>query len=519
MLTYSLEKGPVSLYEQLYVGIRRDIESGRIVPGERLPSKRQLARHLNVSVITVEGAYDQLVAEGYVRAEARRGYFACEVECVSPGEGVAELQVGDEARLQAYNATALQVSDPIAPRLPALADLTGAQQPQGLFPYAAWARTMRAVLSNETEETLQQAAHPRGAYALRLAIVEHLRGFRGMEILPDQIVVGAGAQTLYALLVQLLGRDRVFAIENPGYKRLQQIYLANDVACVPVALDDAGPGLDELVCSGASVLHCMPSHQFPTGITTPVGRRRELLAWAAGAGAAPAVPAAPAGAPELSYQVKRYLIEDDFDCEFRMTGRPMPSLQSMDAHESVIYTNTFTKTLGAAFRIGYMVLPRELSRKFDVELGFYNCTVGALEQLTLARFMKSGDYERHVNRQRTHFRRVQNALLRALDATEAGALLRPRQVGAGLHFVLEVDTPCDAGSLAAAERKIVEAAGARGLTLSPLSGFWLAEASAQRSPISNKPQFMINFTALEEDGVQSVAKALSDAVLDAVETW
>lgn len=390
-----------------------------------------------------------------------------------------------------------------APHPPALADLTGAQQPQGLFPYAAWARTMRAVLSNETEETLQQAAHPRGAYALRRAIAANLRGFRGMDVPPDQIVVGAGAQTLYALLVQLLGRDRAFAIENPGYKRLQQIYLANDVTCVPVALDDAGPRVDELVRCGASVLHCMPSHQFPTGITTPVGRRRELLAWAA----------------KPPHQVKRYLIEDDFDCEFRMTGRPMPSLQSMDAHESVIYTNTFTKTLGAAFRIGYMVLPGELSRKFDDELGFYSCTVGALEQLTLARFMESGDYERHVNRQRTHFRRVQNALLRALDATEAGALLRPRQVGAGLHFVLEVDVPRDAGSLVAAERKIAEAAGARGLALSPLSNFCLAEASAQRSPLSNKPQFMINFTVLEEDDVQSVAKALSDAILDALETW
>lgn len=502
VLTYNLQKGNRPLYEQLYLAIRGDIECGRIAANEQLPSKRLLARHLSVSVITVEGAYDQLVAEGYARAEPRRGYFACPFEQVAPVQKRAA-----EPRGKAYGEGACE-QDIARPQAETLIDLSGAQSPLGLFPYAAWARTMRAVLSEETEMTLQQAAHPRGAYALRSAIAAHLRGLRGMDVSPDQIVVGAGAQLLYALIVQLLGRERVFAIENPGYRRLLQIYRANDVRCMPVLLDSAGPRPDELMHSEASVLHCMPSHQFPTGITTPVGRRQELLAWAA-------------ERPSASH-VKRYIIEDDFDCEFRMTGRPVPSLMSMDTNNAVIYTNTFTKTLGATFRIGYMVLPHELSHIFDSELGFYSCTVGALEQLTLARFMMSGEYERHINRQRTHFRRVQNAFVRALNATKMAPFLKTHHVGSGLHFMLELDVfhndmvsaEMQNRGCVSLEQKVADALLKRGLKLAPLSEFWLACSHKQSSPLSNNPQFMMNVTTLAEDDVENVAKILSDAVAE-----
>ncbi|MEY8563063.1 PLP-dependent aminotransferase family protein [Eggerthellaceae bacterium 3-80] len=501
MLTYDLQKGNRPLYEQLYFAIRHDIERKHLAAGKRLPSKRLLAKHLNVSVITVEGAYDQLVAEGYVRAEPRRGYFVCSFEQVAPAEKRAS-----EAYSEADDSLVCE-TDEVLTQPDISFDLSGAQSPSGLFPYAAWARTMRAVLSEETESTLQKAAHPRGAYELRSAIAAHLRGLRGMDVSPDQIVVGAGAQLLYALIVQLLGRERIFAIENPGYRRLLQIYRANDVRCVPVMLDDAGPVPDELLRNEASVLHCMPSHQFPTGITTPVGRRQELLAWAA--------------KKSSVNGANRYLIEDDFDCEFRMTGRPIPALMSMDAHNTVIYTNTFTKTLGATFRIGYMVLPKDLSQKFAENLGFYSCTVGALEQLTLARFMLSGEYERHINRQRTHFRRVQNGFVRALDATEASPFIKMHHVGAGLHFVLEV-AESQAGvsaykgenDPAVYEQALYDAALKRGLKLAPLSEFWLADRCTQSSPLSNNPQFMINVTSLTEDDTRNVAQLLSDAICE-----
>ena len=298
-----------------------------------------------------------------------------------------------------------------------LADFTGATAPEGVFPYAAWARTLRRVLADESERTVLEAAGPQGSPRLRAAIAAHLRGFRGMEVHPDQIVIGSGAQSLYGLLVQLLGRDLVYGVEDPGYPRLASIYRSNDVAVRPIALDEEGPSLEVLERAGIDVLHCTPSHQFPTGITVPVSRRRALVEWAYGTSEksesvlAPRVSDGPSRPSEAKWDPEnalvdecgsgkvggmletrsRYLIEDDFDCEFRMAGRPVPTLATLDGAGRVIYANTFSKTLGGAFRIGYVVLPEELAERFRDKLGFYTCTVGALEQLTLARFMESGE--------------------------------------------------------------------------------------------------------------------------------
>ncbi|WP_369525281.1 PLP-dependent aminotransferase family protein [Parvibacter caecicola] len=483
MLTYQLDRQAGDpLYAQLYRGVRNDIESGALLAGQRLPSKRSLANHLGLSVITVEGAYAQLVAEGYIEARPRCGFFVCAggesgiLRCrestahgggvggasklrrhcaeggvafagegrnepcdevsfpIDAGIGRAEnrLGAGTENRfgtgavlndITTIGACPSAVEKQACANGELLADLTGAAAPAGLFPYAAWARTMRRMLSDGSEEALLSSGDGRGTWQLRRAIANHLRGFRGMEVNPEQIVIGSGAQTLYGLLVQLLGRQRVFAIENPGYPRLARIYESNDVPLRFVGLDEKGPLPDSLAATGASVFHCMPSHQFPTGVTTAVARRRQLLEWAA------------APAPD---GLRRYLIEDDFDCEFRMSGRPVPPLQALDEAESVIYANTFTKTLGAAFRIGYMVLPPHLTEQFRRRLGFYACTVGALEQLTLARFIESGEYERHVNRQRAHFRKLQHAFAAALAEADGVGRLRLVNLGVGLHFVMEV---------------------------------------------------------------------------------
>ena len=293
MLTYQLERGPgaATLQGQLYALVRRDVEGGALGAGERLPSKRALARHLGVSVVTVEAAYGQLVAEGYLEARPRSGYFAADIPC--PPAPTAPT---------APTASAL----PATSAAPIFADFSGATPAAGAFPYAAWARTIRRVLADESERTLLAASGPQGSRALREALAAHLRGLRGMEVDPGQIVVGAGAQTLYHLLVQLLGRHRRFAVEDPGYPRLAATYRAEGAEVAPVALDGDGPSVAALRASGATVLHCMPSHQFPTGLGTPARRRHELLAWAA-------------------EEPGRYLVEDDYDCEFRMAGRPLPA--------------------------------------------------------------------------------------------------------------------------------------------------------------------------------------------------
>lgn len=330
-----------------------------------------------------------------------------------------------------------------------------------------------------------------------------------------------------------MGRQRVFAIENPGYPRLARIYESNDVPLRFVGLDEKGPLPDSLAATGASVFHCMPSHQFPTGVTTAVARRRQLLEWAA------------APAPD---GLRRYLIEDDFDCEFRMSGRPVPPLQALDEAESVIYANTFAKTLGAAFRIGYMVLPPHLVDQFRRQLGFYACTVGALEQLTLARFMESGEYERHVNRQRAHFRKLQNTFAAALAEADGVGRLRLVNLGVGLHFVMEVakgpwapgepealgrprvpgskglravDAPSaqSASSSAVlrargvleAEEAIAARAAQQGVLLAPLSRYRFSAppfASAAQWP----PSFLVNCTALAPEAIAPTARVIVRAV-------
>lgn len=618
MLTYVLNRGgETSLYEQLYRALRADIESGALAAGARLPSKRAFAKHLGVSVVTVEGALDQLVAEGYVRAVPRSGFYVQEIgpnlasfsrvstrETVkSPSKagfegksalGVAKMGVSGNDDVETLeklatkdesfciacgkgdvsgarggfrgeaslcgSATKIRSNASIEDDRAEcgaswcgqngagrkwLADFTGATAPEGVFPYAAWARTLRRVLADESERTVLEASGPQGSPRLRAAIAAHLRGFRGMEVHPDQIVIGSGAQSLYGLLVQLLGRNLAYGVEDPGYPRLTRIYESNDVAVRPIALDGEGPVLEALERACIDVLHCTPSHQFPTGITVPVSRRRALVEWAYGTSEksesvlAPRVSDGPSRPSEAKWDPEnalvdecgsgkvggmletrsRYLIEDDFDCEFRMAGRPVPTLATLDGAGRVIYANTFSKTLGGAFRIGYVVLPEELAERFRDKLGFYTCTVGALEQLTLARFMESGDYERHVNRQRTRYRRLLGALTEALAASPAGSCLRFANVGAGLHFLMEVGIGAGdergegaksaEGDSVAFEERVARRAAVRGVRLAPLSRYRFNDRGTSR----RRPAFVMSFSSVKEETIPEVAGIVSEAVM------
>lgn len=563
MLTYSFSnKGELSMYEYLYRCIRSDIEAGVIAPGEKLPSKRSFARHLGVSLITVEGAYSQLIAEGYLRAEPRRGYFACDLNSsgVVSGRKPSLLGVGsssletaypadgnllpEEGLAQAY-ASLAAAGRPREGRIDAggqsatlasssggngfndeavFADFTGSSVPLGMFPYAAWAKSLRDALTRESERMLVGETGFAGALRLRKAIADHLRGFRGMEVDPECIVVGAGSQVLYNWLVQLLGRNLHYGVEDPGYLRLSRIYEANNVELSHIPLDGNGIDMASVVDSSADVLHLMPSHQFPTGIVTSIGRRYELLGWA-------------------SAKDNRYLVEDDYDCEFRLTGRPIPSLQSIDATGKVIYANTFTKSLGPAFRIGYLVLPSALADRFRRELGFYSCTVSAIDQLALARFIESGDYERHVNRLRTYYRSVRDALVSAFQASSFSERVSIEEQDAGIHFIMGIsidakrpevrksapqghatryqfddvvtenakDCSQPASPVAESrwEREFVDAAQDRGVRIVPLSLFYSKSAAPERGPVR---RFLVSFGGIELDSVEPAVAALEHAV-------
>lgn len=407
MLDYNLEqRGEASLYEYVYQQIRDDIVAGRIAAGEHLPSKRAFASHLGISVITIENAYSQLLAEGYICSKPRRGYYACELPEAPVLASAAEDADRDAAPASFGVHDFHGQSEQFAPL-----------SPSALEASRLWQSALRATLTSEDEREIFSPAPAQGTMRLRRAIAHHLRGTRGMNVDPDNIVIGAGAQLLDTMLVQLLGADKIYAVEDPGYLRLTRIYQAMGCEVRHIPLDGEGVNLNALQNAGVDVLHLMPSHQYPTGLVTSIARRYALLSWAA-------------------ERAGRYLIEDDFDCEFRLAGKPIPALASIDAAQSVIYTNTFSKSLSSALRLAYMVLPDELMERFRRELGFYASSVSSVDQVALARLLESGDYERHVNRVRIRAREARDGLTTLLRETFPAGEVSMEHADAGLYCVL-----------------------------------------------------------------------------------
>ena len=368
-LTYSFtDIGSDTLYNHLYKCIKNDILSGILAPGSRLPSKRSLAKNLGISVITVESAYGQLVAEGYIYSLPKKGFF------------VADISQSKEQQNALLSSENIRLS---SGETSYIANFSSNQTDSENFPFSIWAKLIREIL-NENQKELVTNPPCGGILQLRQAIADHLKGYRNLHIEPEQIIIGAGTEYLYGLLIQLLGFDKNYAVEDPGYDKIYKIYKTHQVACSHIPIDESGIIIGELEKCHTDVVHISPSHHFPTGIVMPIGRRYELLGWA-------------------SKSPDRYIIEDDYDSEFRMTGQPIPALQDIDVLERVIYINTFTKTLSSTVRISYMVLPKSLVNRFYKELSFYSCTVSNFEQYTLARFIEDGYFEKHLNRMRNYY--------------------------------------------------------------------------------------------------------------------
>lgn len=429
MLTYSFEeKGKESLYEYLYKQIKSDIVTGKLSPGEKIPSKRALAKHLFVSTITVENAYNQLCAEGYLYSVPKSGFYVSDISSHKP------LSFDKPIR------TPSAKSD--APGY--FADFVNNSTATDTFPFATWTKLMRETMT-EYADKLMTRSPSAGIMELRSAIADYLYQFRGMVVEPEQIIVGAGTEYLYGLIIQLLGRDKVYAIEDPGYQKITKIYQANGVDCIPVPLDNSGIILDKLLSSNADILHISPAHHFPTGIATPISRRYEILSWAL------------AG--------DRYIIEDDYDSEFRLQGKPIPSLQSIDSSEKVIYINTFSKSLSSTIRISYMVLPKSLSTRYNQELGFYSCTVSNFEQYTLAKFIQKGFLEKHINRMRNYYRSLRDTILTCIKDQPGFFKTSILEEDAGLHFLLKVNTGMS-------DQELIEKATLQGIHISCLSQYY-----------------------------------------------
>ena len=465
MLTYNFaNKGSDSLYEYLYKCIKNDILLGNLGVHEKLPSKRSFAKNLGISVITVENAYEQLMAEGYIYSIPKKGFYVADLRELNLTK---TLSVSPSSTLLSFKE-----------KVPYLADFTSNQTDSEIFPFTIWARTMRELL-NENQQQLMENPPCGGIMALRQAIADYLHAFRGMVVNPEQIIVGAGTEYLYGLLIQLLGDDKIYGIENPGYPKIAKIYDSMHVSYSAIDLDEHGVCIYSLEDHQIDIMHLSPSHHFPTGIITPISRRYELLGWA-------------------SKDENRYIIEDDYDSELRLGGKPIPTLQSIDVSDKVIYMNTFTKTLSSTVRISYMVLPASLTELFYKKLSFYSCTVSNFEQYTLARFMESGSFEKHINRLRNYYQQKRDRILEAFLQGVLKTKIKILEEDAGVHFLMKVDTNLS-------EEEFLDKMKSKGIKLAALSSYY--HSSEKKKKYENI--YVMNYSFVDCEKMEYVAKMIT----------
>lgn len=483
MLTYSFDdRGMDFLYEHLYKEIKNDILMGNLKAHEKLPSKRALAAHLNVSVVTVENAYSQLLAEGYIYSKPKSGFYVCDVKAEDAdvvGVRNACYTSGSEDHVTEHSHVIREHAEsPGQNRF--FADFVNNSTLSENFPFSTWTKLMRETMMDDREKLMKRSPSG-GIFELRKAIADYLYQFRGMSVSPNQIIVGAGTEYLYGLIIQLLGMDSVYGVENPGYQKIQHIYDAYQVKCCYIDMDESGVNIDSLERSGADVVHISPSHHFPTGTVTPASRRYELLGWAA-------------------KQEGRYIIEDEYDSEFRLVGNPIPALQSIDASDKVIYMNTFSKSLSSTIRISYMVLPIPLMVRYNHVLSFYACTVSNFDQYTLTRFIQEGYLEKHINRMRKFYRNSRDRILGCIRNHRLYPQVTIKEENAGLHFLMEIDTSYT-------DREMVDRAAAAGINISSLSQYCHGKEQEDSHTL------VINYSGIEEDIIEEACDRLLESVV------
>ena len=446
--------GDAPLYDQLYRHIAAAIQSGALSPGSRLPSKRRLCALAGVSMSTVETAYSLLAAEGYVLARPRSGYVCADLLPPAPAAPASPPEtVPISAPKWAYDCSTSAVDTSV-------------------FPFSSWARiTKEAVYENPG---LLQRGHPQGDLPLRTALGSLLAQYRGVRCAPEQVVVGAGADYLLSLLLQLLPEHKAVALEDPGYPAAYAAASLHGREAVPIPVDGEGMCPEALEQSAAGLAYVVPSHQFPLGVTMPAGRRSRLLHWAASAPG-------------------RWLIEDDYDSEFRYSSRPIPALQGLDRAGRVVYMGTFSRSIAPAIRVAYMILPPELLERYRATFSHGACTVSRFEQESLRRFIAQGLYGRHLRRTGNLYRKKCALFTEALEGIQG---LTVSGADAGLHFLVTLPR--------FSEAELVERATSKSVGIHPLSRYCHG--------VEPKPSTVVlGFAGLTEQELTEAAALLKEA--------
>ena len=429
ILTINLNsKSDIPLYIQLYNFIKNEIQNGNMTSNSKLPSKRKLSKYLDISQNTVEAAYDQLIIEGYIISLPRKGYYVSELQWVininsEKEDNDIKLRSKKKYKYEFYSSRV---------------DLES-------FPYTIWRKINKEILTEENKDLLQ-IGHSQGDRSLRESINNYLRFSRGVNTNADNIIIGAGSEYLFQIIINILGRNKVFSVEEPGYYKVKKILKINGINPIGIPIDNQGVDVNSLGNSGSEVIHITPSHQFPTGAIMPINRRIQILNWA-------------------NESKGRYIIEDDYDSEFRFEGKPIPALQSLDNKGKVIYLGTFSKCFFPSERIAYMVLPDELMKIYKKDFSFLACTVSRITQQALVRFIEEGYFERHLNKMRNIYKRKREFLVSLIKKN-----LKDVEIigtNSGLHLLLKVNNGMS-------ENELIESAGEKGVRILGLSNSYLS---------------------------------------------
>ncbi len=466
------------LYEKIYEYIKNEIVDGKISKGEKLPSTRLLAKNLSVSRSTAELAYDQLLAEGYIEAEPYRGYFVCDIEALYQLEQRNHMQEKLQAGQDWQPGWKTEIKHGAGSSKQKEIDFSPYTIDTQNFPYNVWRKLHKNVLLDDREEILL-SGDGQGDHELRMAIADYLHQARGVNCVAEQIIIGAGNEYLELLLAQVLGEKKTVLMDDPTYLQAYRTFSNIGYLVKNIPAEQGSMPIEAVRRENADILYVMPSHQFPLGTVMPLKQRLELLKWA-------------------SEKEGRYLIEDDHDSEYRYKGKPIPSLQSIDHEEKVIYLGTFSKSIAPSLRISYMVLPQHLLKNYQRYCGFYSTTVSKIQQEVLCGFIRGGYFGRHLNKMRGIYKNKHDFLVSELKKRPWVENIAGDN--AGLHVLVQVDTQMS-------EEELCERAAEQGIHLMGISEHYI-----HKPPVS-KPVILLGYGKPDEKKILEGLNRLEHMIL------
>ena len=466
------------LYEKIYEYIKNEIVDGKISKWEKLPSTRLLAKNLSVSRSTVELAYDQLLAEGYIEAEPYRGYFVCDIEALYQLEQRNHMQEKLQAGQDWQPGWKTEIKHGAGSSKQKEIDFSPYTIDTQNFPYNVWRKLHKNVLLDDREEILL-SGDGQGDHELRMAIADYLHQARGVNCVAEQIIIGAGNEYLELLLAQVLGEKKTVLMDDPTYLQAYRTFSNIGYLVKNIPAEQGSMPIEAVRRENADILYVMPSHQFPLGTVMPLKQRLELLKWA-------------------SEKEGRYLIEDDHDSEYRYKGKPIPSLQSIDHEEKVIYLGTFSKSIAPSLRISYMVLPQHLLKNYQRYCGFYSTTVSKIQQEVLCGFIRGGYFGRHLNKMRGIYKNKHDFLVSELKKRPWVENIAGDN--AGLHVLVQVDTQMS-------EEELCERAAEQGIHLMGISEHYI-----HKPPVS-KPVLLLGYGKPDEKRILEGLDRLEHMIL------